>query len=96
MQSVWDAVRLIKLVTVVDADIDPWDAQQVEWALATRMRADRDLVIVESAATSRSDPIESGGKVGKLGIDATRKSGDREDWRLAQPPAEVMRKICGR
>ena len=96
MQSVWDAVRLIKLVTVVDADIDPWDAQQVEWALATRMRAERDLVIVESAATSRSDPIESAGRVGKLGIDATRKSGDREDWRLAQPPAEVMRKICGR
>ncbi len=26
MHAVWDAVRLIKLVTVVDADIDPWDA----------------------------------------------------------------------
>ena len=95
MQALWSAVRLVKLITVVDEDIDPWDPQQVEWALATRMRAERDLTIVPSAATSRSDPIESGGSVGKLGIDATRKSGDRDDWRLAQPPAEVMRKILG-
>ncbi|HKQ27032.1 MAG TPA: UbiD family decarboxylase [Burkholderiales bacterium] len=96
MQAVWDTVRLIKLVTIVDADIDPWDAQQVEWALATRMRAERDLVVLSSAPTSRSDPIEQGGSVGKLGIDATRKPGDRDDWRLAQPPAEVMRRIAGR
>ena len=96
MQAVWDTVRLIKLVTIVDADIDPWDAQQVEWALATRMRAERDLLVVPSALTSRSDPIEQGGAVGKLGIDATRKLGDRDDWRLAQPPAEVMRRISER
>ena len=96
MQAVWEEVRLVNLVTVVDTDIDPWDAQQVEWALATRMRAERDLVVLQSAATSRSDPIEQGGTLGKLGIDATRKSGDRGDWRLAQPPAEVMRKIFQR
>jgi 4-hydroxy-3-polyprenylbenzoate decarboxylase len=93
MQSVWDAVRLVKLVTVVDEDIDPWDTQQVEWALATRMRAERDLVVVPAAATSRSDPMQRAARVGKLGIDATRKAGDRDDWRLAQPPAEVMRRI---
>jgi 4-hydroxy-3-polyprenylbenzoate decarboxylase len=96
MQAVWDAVRLVKLITVVDADIDPWNPQQVEWALATRMRAERDLVVVPPARTSRSDPLARDGKVGKLGIDATRKRGDRADWRLAQPPAEVMRKIEGR
>jgi 4-hydroxy-3-polyprenylbenzoate decarboxylase len=95
MEALWAAVRLVKLITVVDDDVDPWNAQQVEWALATRMRAERDLVVVASASTSRSDPIELGGTVGKLGIDATRKPGDRDDWRLAQPPAEVMRKIFG-
>lgn len=93
MQAVWDAVRLVKLVTVVDGDIDPWDPVQVEWALATRMRAERDLVLVDAAPTSRSDPMEQGGKVAKLGIDATRKPGDRDDWRRALPPAEVMRRI---
>jgi len=93
MQAVWEAVRLIKLVTVVDAEVDPWDPVRVEWALATRMRAERDLVVVPSASTSRSDPIEEGGRIGKLGIDATRKAGDRDDWRRALPPAAVMRKI---
>jgi 4-hydroxy-3-polyprenylbenzoate decarboxylase len=96
MRAVWDAVRLVKLITVVDADIDPWNTQQVEWAFATRMRAERDLVVVPPAPTSRSDPLARDGKVGKLGIDATRKSGDRADWRLAQPPADVVRKIEGR
>ena len=96
MQAVWGAVRLVKLVTVVDADIDPWNPVQVEWALATRMRAERDLVLVDEAPTSRSDPLEQGGKVAKLGIVATRKPGDRDDWRLALPPAEVMRKISRR
>lgn len=96
MHAVWEAVKLIKLVTIVDADIDPWDAQQVEWSLATRMRAERDLVVRADSPTSRSDPIQRGGTVGKLGIDATRKSGDRDDWRPAQPPAEVMRKIGAR
>jgi 2,5-furandicarboxylate decarboxylase 1 len=94
MEAVWDAVKLIKLVTVVDAEIDPWNAQQVEWALATRMRAERDLVITPAARTSRSDPLEEGGTVAKLGIDATRKSADRTDWRAAEPPAAVMRKIA--
>ena len=93
MHAAWDAVRLVKMVTVVDADIDPWDPLQVEWALATRMRAERDLVVRPAAATSRSDPLGQGATIGKLGIDATRKPGDRGDWRLARPPAEVMRRI---
>jgi 4-hydroxy-3-polyprenylbenzoate decarboxylase len=93
MQAVWKAVRLVKLVTVVDDDIDPWNPVRVEWALATRMRAERDLVVLEPSPTSRSDPIEQDGKVARLGIDATRKPGDRADWRLAEPPAEVMRRI---
>jgi 4-hydroxy-3-polyprenylbenzoate decarboxylase len=94
MHAVWDSVRLVKLVTVVDADVDPWNPQQVEWALATRMRAERDLVVLSSASTSRSDPLEQGARVGKLGIDATQKSSDRDDWRRAEPPAEVMRRIA--
>jgi 4-hydroxy-3-polyprenylbenzoate decarboxylase len=94
MQAVWDAVRLIKLATVVDADVDPWNAEQVEMPLATRMRAERDIVVAQGMTTSRSDPLEEGGKVAKLGIDATRKPGDRDDWRRAEPPTEVMRRVA--
>ena len=87
------AVNLVKRVTVVDDDIDPWDATRVEWALATRMRADRDLVVVPGAKTDRSDPIEDGGVIAKLGFDATRKADDRVDWTLAAPPAAVLAKV---
>lgn len=87
------AVNLVKRVTVVDDDIDPWDAARVEWAIATRMRADRDLVVVPGAKTDRSDPIEQGGVIAKLGFDATRKADDRDDWTLAAPPAAVMAKV---
>jgi 4-hydroxy-3-polyprenylbenzoate decarboxylase len=87
------AVNLVKRVTVVDDDIDPWDATRVEWAIATRMRADRDLVMVPGAKTDRSDPIENGGVIAKLGFDATRKADDRDDWTFALPPALVLAKV---
>ncbi|MEP6885204.1 MAG: UbiD family decarboxylase [Gammaproteobacteria bacterium] len=86
MFAVWAAVNLIKRVIVVDDDVDPWDPVQVEWAVATRMKADRDLVVVPGVRADRSEPLETGGTVAKLGIDATRKAGDREDWERARPP----------
>jgi 4-hydroxy-3-polyprenylbenzoate decarboxylase len=93
MTTAWDAVNLVKRVTVVDDDVDPWDAVRVERALATRMRADRDLLVVTAARTDRSDPLEDGGVIAKVGIDATRKQGDRADWRSAEPPAAVLERI---
>lgn len=93
MTAAWDAVNLVKLVTIVDDDIDPWDSVHVERAIATRMRADRDLAVVPAARTDRSDPLEDGGIIAKLGIDATRKHGDRDDWRPAEPPAAVIERI---
>ena len=75
--AIWAAVNLIKQVVVVDDDIDPWDQAQVEWAMATRMKADRDLVVVPGVRTDRSEPLESGGTIAKLAIDATRRDSDR-------------------
>jgi 4-hydroxy-3-polyprenylbenzoate decarboxylase len=92
MMAAWSTVNLIKMVTVVDEDIDPWDPVQVELAIATRMRAERDVLIVPAMPSNRSDPLERDGMVGKLGIDATRKRGDR-DWTAAAPPAEVMARV---
>jgi 4-hydroxy-3-polyprenylbenzoate decarboxylase len=93
MFAAWSAVNLIKLVTVVDEDVDPWDPVQVELALATRMRAERDVVVVPAMPTSRSDPLVKDGMVGKLGIDATTKAGDRADWKPAEPPAAVLERV---
>ncbi|MCZ7563241.1 MAG: UbiD family decarboxylase [Burkholderiales bacterium] len=91
--AAWAAVSLVKHVTVVDDDVDPWDPVRVERAIATRMRADRDLFVEPAARTDRSDPLAQGGVIAKLGIDATRKPGDRDDWRAAAPPAAVVERI---
>jgi 4-hydroxy-3-polyprenylbenzoate decarboxylase len=90
MFAVWAAVNLIKQVTIVDDDIDPWDAIQVEWAQATRAKPERDFVIVPAVRADRSEPLEQSGTIGKLGIDATRKQGDRADWELALPPEPAL------
>ncbi len=90
MFAVWASVSLIRTVTVVDADVDPWDHEQVEWARTAYARPDRDLLIVPGGAADRAEPLELGGRVAKLGIDATRKTADRAEHRLAAPPAEAI------
>jgi 2,5-furandicarboxylate decarboxylase 1 len=90
MFAVWAAVNLVKQVIVVDDDIDPWNAQQVEWATATRVKPDRDFVIIPAVRADRSEPLEQGGTITKLGIDATRCPDDRPDWALARPPAAAL------
>jgi 4-hydroxy-3-polyprenylbenzoate decarboxylase len=98
MFAVWAAVNLIKQVIVVDDDIDPWNTQQVEWASATRVKPDRDFVVIPAVRADRSEPLDQGGTVTKLGIDATRTPGDRADWDLARPPEAALtraREILG-
>lgn len=62
----------LKLVVVVDGDINPFDLSQVEWALTTRFQADKGIVLIKGARGSSLDP--SSGKTAvtsKLGLDAT-------------------------
>ncbi len=61
----------VKHVVVVDTDVNIHDPTEVEWAVATRSQADRDLVIVANAQGSRLDPSSSHGVSAKMGIDAT-------------------------
>jgi len=92
MFAAWAAVSLIKQIIVVDDDIDPWDGVQVEAALATRMRAERDLLVVPGMKADRAEPLERAGLVAKLGLDATAKPGDR-DWTRAAPPADMLARV---
>ena len=48
--------RSLKMVTVVDDDIDPTDSSAVEYAMATRFQADKDLVIIKNVRGSSLDP----------------------------------------
>jgi len=90
MFAVWAAVNLIKVVIIVDDDVDPWNPIEVQWAQATRSKPERDLVIIPGVRADRSEPLERDGTIGKLGIDATRKEGDRMDWELARPPHSAL------
>ena len=81
-----EAVNLVKLVTVVDADVDPWDDAAVAHAVATRVHFDRDLQVLPGMRADRAEPLERGGAIAKLVIDATRTAGDRDDWTPARPP----------
>ena len=70
------SVMDLKHVVVVDDDIDVNDAAEVEWAIATRVQGDRDVMIVTNARAKPLDPslpqgygtVPTGAKVG---IDAT-------------------------
>lgn len=77
----------IKQVIVVDDDVQVHEPQQVEWAVATRFQADRDLVVIHGAQGSVLDPSTTIGQdfgdgvappphlqglSAKMGLDATR------------------------
>jgi UbiD family decarboxylase len=74
----------LKHVVVVDDDIDVSDLQDVEFAIATRVRGDRDVMIVAGVRGSSLDPsqAEDGTNV-KVGIDATMPLGREDEFRRA-------------
>lgn len=61
----------VKKVIVVDEDIDIFDMDQVDWCMATRFQADKDLVVVHGALGSKLDPSADNGVSSKLGFDCT-------------------------
>ena len=62
----------VKQVVVVDQDVSIDDPHEIEWAIATRFQADRDLIVVSGAQGSKLDPSSDGGISAKMGIDATK------------------------
>ncbi len=75
------SVMDLKHVVVVDDDIDVFNGEQVEWAIATRVQGDRDVMVISGARAKPLDPslpvmpqgvVPTGAKVG---IDATISEG---------------------
>src|SRR5271166_2635533 len=79
------SVMDLKHVVVVDDDIDINDPTEVEWAIATRVQGDRDIMIVTHARAKPLDPSLPPTPVGvvpttaKVGIDATIPEGVSRD-----------------
>lgn len=63
----------LKHCVVVDTDVNVFDAEDVEYAIATRVKGDRDIMIVPNVRGSSLDPVaESDGTTSKIGVDATK------------------------
>jgi UbiD family decarboxylase len=88
------ALTNVKHVFVVDPDVDIFSDEQMDWALATRFQADRDLVVMDGMRTVPIDPSLMGSRLGaKAGFDLTWPVGTapRLEMKVPEPP-----RYCGR
>ncbi|MDI6905322.1 MAG: UbiD family decarboxylase [Candidatus Bathyarchaeia archaeon] len=93
----------LKHAVVVDSDIDVYNVSDVEWAIATRFQASKDLIVIENVrgSTLDSSADQETGLTTKMGIDATRPlAKPREKFERAKIPASkrverLARKLLG-
>ena len=92
------AGRYLKQVIIVDADIDPFDPIQVEWAVSTRVQANRDIEILKQLTGIILDPSLpkeeqwTTSRTSKMIIDATRY--DAKNFPpICLPASEAMAKV---
>ena len=90
-------VNLLKLVIVVEDDVDPLDWRQVEWSLAARFNGAEDLMVIDGVKADRCEPQHRDFTVTKIGIIATSRPGDdspggsREPARAPQAILDMVR-----
>ncbi len=81
--------KSLKHAVIVDSDINIYDPTEVEWAIATRCQADKDVIIKLNEKGSSLDPSADPNtrKTAKMGIDATKplivhgKNFERASWK---------------
>jgi 2,5-furandicarboxylate decarboxylase 1 len=78
------ALKDLDLVTVVDEDIDIRDPIDVEYAVATRFEASRDLIVIPGARGHEYVRVSANGIRAKLGIDATVSSAEQLRFRRVE------------
>jgi UbiD family decarboxylase len=89
IKKTFESHRSLKQVTIVDEDIEPTNAEAVEYAMATRFQADKDLIILTKVRGSSLDPSsdQKNLQTAKMGIDATKPLSKRpEGFELAKIP----------
>jgi len=85
--------KSLKHVVIVDDDIDIDNPAEVEWAIATRVQADKDLTIKSKQKGSSLDPSADPHTydTAKMGIDATKplkahgKNFTKAEWKKINP-----------
>ncbi|MEM4359435.1 MAG: UbiD family decarboxylase [Candidatus Bilamarchaeaceae archaeon] len=75
--------KSLKHVVIVDDDIDVNNMEEVEWAIATRVQADKDVFIFKNQLGSSLDPSADPNTrvTAKMGVDATMPLKEKEKFR---------------
>ncbi len=82
-----------KIVIVVDEDVNIFELSDVMWAVATRVRADEDLIFIPGAKGAILDPTSDPDTftLTKVGVDATKPDGRDFAERLVISDAQRAR-----
>lgn len=94
----------LKYAIVVDSDVNVYDGSDVEWAIATRFQANKDLIVIDNVrgSTLDSSADQETGLTSKMGIDSTfPPSRPRERFERAAIPTsdhvqKLVHKLSGR
>jgi len=85
IDAAFEAHKSLKHVIVVDDDIDVYDPQEIEYAVATRVKGDEDVIMYPNVRGSTLDPRSVDGITTKVGIDATMTLGEEEKFLRVRP-----------
>jgi UbiD family decarboxylase len=70
--AVFACMANVKHVYIVDPDIDIFSSEQMEWAMATRFQADRDMILATGFRAMPLDPsLQEAKTTAKIGFDLT-------------------------
>ena len=81
----------LKLVIVVDEDIDVNREEEVLWAVATRMQAHQGVFVIPGCMGAMLDPSSEEGLTSKMGIDATQPLKGWKATRCTLPEESINR-----
>jgi UbiD family decarboxylase len=91
ISAVFCSTADVKHVIVVDEDIDVFSDEHIDWAMATRFQADRDLVVASGFRAVPLDPSLAGSRTGaKAGFDCTKPFGKGGDFAFTVPEPPVL------
>jgi UbiD family decarboxylase len=84
----------LKHLVVVDDDINIFDPKDVDFAIATRVKGDIDILIIPNVRGSSLDPRGApDGTTTKVGIDATKVLKEKEHFERAVIPEGQIKDI---
>ncbi|NJD76928.1 MAG: UbiD family decarboxylase [Candidatus Methanoperedens sp.] len=86
IEAAFLAHKSLKHVVIVDDDINIFDPNDIEFAIATRVKGDEDIYIYPNVRGSTLDPRSENGIGTKVGIDATMDLSKRWKFERARRP----------